>query len=94
VTGLLERAVFTALMISQPAAAPVAMGGWLALKMAASWNRDIGLVYPDDPERTRMAKLDWASHAFLGLQSGFLSMTFAGAGGALTRYLMGLPIVS
>jgi len=80
ITGFLERFVFTALMFAQPEGAPVAMGGWLALKMAASWQRDIGLEYPDDPERTRLGRLHWASHAFLGLQTGFVSMSFAGGG--------------
>jgi hypothetical protein len=61
--------------------------------MAASWNRDLAREYPGKPEKTQQAKLEWASHAFLGLQSGFLSMTFAGAGGILARYLMGLQII-
>jgi hypothetical protein len=94
ITGFVERAVFTALMFAQPEATPVAMGGWLALKMAASWQRDMGLEYPDDPERTRQGKLHWASHAFLGLQTGFVSMAFAGAAGILARWFAGLPIIS
>jgi hypothetical protein len=62
--------------------------------MAASWNRDIGLEYPDDPERTRLGKLHWASHAFLGLQTGLVSMAFAGIGGLTARWLAGLSTVA
>jgi hypothetical protein len=80
VTGMLERLVFTAFVILAPKEAIPAMGGWLTLKMAASWQRD-------RPENTRQYR--WISFAFLGLQTGFLSMAFAAAGGLLARYLAG-----
>jgi len=93
-TGFIERLIFTSLMIAQPNAAAVAMGGWLALKMAASWNKDVPLEYPDDPARTLADKHLWNSHAFLGLLSGLASMAMAGAGGMLTRYLAGFDVIN
>ena len=90
VTGFIERSAFTALMLWSPEGAILGMGGWLGLKMAATWNRDIALEY-DDPVRTREDKLFWASHAFLSLQTGFVSMVFAAAGGALANGLMSYP---
>jgi hypothetical protein len=57
------------------------MGGWLALKMAATWQRD-------RPRGT--GQFRWISGAFLALQTGFVSMAFAAAGGLLIRYLAGV----
>jgi len=91
ITGLIERMVFTTLMIADPETALLGMGGWLGIKMAATWQRDISIEYPDDPVRTRDDKLFWASHAFLSLQTGFVSMAFAGAGGALALWLLRYP---
>jgi len=91
-TGFIEHVVFTALVIAQPENAVVAMGGWLALKMAATWNKNFPTVATDDAVRLKEV-LDWQSHSFLALLSGFLCMAFAGAGGAIARYLMGLPII-
>jgi hypothetical protein len=94
ITGLIERIVFTSLMIADPETSLLGMGGWLGLKMAATWQRDISIQYPDDPVRTRDDKLFWASHAFLSLQTGFVSMAFAGAGGALTLWLLRYPPIA
>src|SRR5262249_24234343 len=40
VTGLVERFIFTAFVILAPKDATLAMGGWLTLKVAASWQCD------------------------------------------------------
>jgi len=77
-TGCLERGVFTPLVMITPETAAIAMGGWLALKMAAQWQREA-------PKG--IGPLEWRGHAFLALQSGFLSMAFAGAGGGLAIYV-------
>jgi hypothetical protein len=42
VMGFIERLIFTTMMISSPKAALLAMGGWIGLKMAATWQRNIG----------------------------------------------------
>jgi hypothetical protein len=78
ITGWLERGVFTPLVMIAPETAAIAMGGWLALKMAAQWQREA-------PKG--IGPLEWSGHAFLALQAGFLSMTFAGAGGGLAIYV-------
>jgi hypothetical protein len=78
ITGWLERGVFTPLVMITPETAAIAMGGWLALKMAAQWQREA-------PKG--IGPLEWRGHAFLALQSGFLSMAFAGAGGGLAIYV-------
>ena len=88
ITGFIERAVFTTLVFASLEATLIAMGGWLTLKMAATWNRDVPIDSPNNPFNPRNDKLFWASHAFLGLQTGFVSMAFAGAGGALALWLM------
>jgi len=79
ITGHLERAIFTAVVIlAPPEAAFVAMGGWLGLKMAATWGK---AAWPGIPSEL------WDRHAFLALQAGVLSMAFAGAGGAVAIYI-------
>src|SRR5262249_12515122 len=83
VTGVVERLVFTPVVTVAPAEAVTAMGAWLALKMAASWQRA--------PQG--ISEVPWSARAFLGLQTGLLSMAFAALGGATARYLMGLPVL-
>jgi len=78
ILGWLERGVFTPLVMIAPETAAIAMGGSLALKMTAQWQRDAP---------AGIDQLEWSGHAFLALQSGFLSMTFAGAGGGLAIYV-------
>jgi hypothetical protein len=70
-TGLIERAIFTVVMFAQPDDALTAMGAWMALKMAANWQRE---GTPADPQRRN-------SLAVLALLCGLLSMAFAALGG-------------
>jgi hypothetical protein len=93
ITGFIEHVVFTTFVIAQPAAAGVAMAGWLGLKMAATWNKSLPPV-ASDPAAKLKETLDWQSHSFLALLCGFMSMAFSGAGGALARLLMGLPVIA
>ena len=82
ITGIVERLVFTAFVILDSGSAVPAMGGWLTLKMAATWQRD-------RPAKTSQWR--WISFAFLGLQTGFLSMALAAAGGLLARRMACWP---
>lgn len=81
ITGLVERLIFTPFVVVSLESAVQAMGGWLALKMAATWQRD---------RPVEVGQLYWINRAFLGLQTGFLSLSFAMAGGLLSRYLLGI----
>jgi hypothetical protein len=45
-----------------------------------------------EPAAIQAEKLNWNSHAFLGLLTGLLSMAFAGAGGMIARLVMGLDV--
>jgi len=93
VTGTVERLIFMGLTIIQPIVALPSMGVWLTLKMAANWNKDIPTEAPKEDRKAVIAeKLNWNSHAFLGLLTGLLSMAFAGAGGMLARLIMGLDV--
>lgn len=89
ITGLIERLGFTLLVIVQPEAAPTAMMGWLGLKMAANWNKD---MTPVDGEDAKARKTDWNRHAFAAILAGFVSMGFAWIGGMLARFIMGVPL--
>jgi hypothetical protein len=80
VTGIVERLIFTAFVIIAPKDTILAMGGWLTLKMAASWQRE-------KPSGTGHYR--WISSAFVALQTGFVSMALAAAGGLLALYLAG-----
>lgn len=84
ITGVVERLVFTPFVVISPESAVQAMGGWLALKMAATWQRD-------RPRQVR--QIYWINRAFLGLQTAFLSLAFAAAGGLVTRHLLGINVL-
>lgn len=60
IVGLIERFRFTLLVIVQPDAAPTATMGWLGLKMAANWNKD---MIPAGAEDAEARKTDWSRHA-------------------------------
>lgn len=83
ITGIVERMIFTPFVIISPESAVQGMGGWLALKMAATWQRD---------RPNEVGQLYWINRAFLGLQTGFVSLAFAVAGGLISRYLLGIRI--
>ena len=55
------------------------------MKMAATWSREA----PPEVEN----KLAWISHALLSLQTGFLSMVFAAAGGLVGRAVLGWSVI-
>lgn len=84
-TGLIERLIFTSFVIVAASAAFPALGGWLALKMAANWNKGLP---PKDADKARAEGSIWNRHAFLGLLSGLISMAFAWSGGVLARFIM------
>jgi hypothetical protein len=90
-TGYVERLVFTFIAMAHPVGAAAAMGVWLGLKMAVHWNKD---VFPKDEEEYIRAKMLWNRYAFLGLLTGFVSMTCAGVGGVVGRLIMGLDAIS
>jgi hypothetical protein len=83
VTGCVERLVFTTLFIAEPASSIATMGGWLVLKMGATWGKKAWTNVPAEI---------WDRHAFLALQTGLVSMAFASAGGALTRLILCWPV--
>jgi hypothetical protein len=83
-TGRVERLIFTSLIIVRPDAVLLATGGWLGLKMAANWNRDVWGSNGGDAHK----RMVWNRHAFLALLTGLVSMSFAGAGGLLGRAIM------
>jgi hypothetical protein len=89
-TGKVERFIFTFITMAAPGLALAAMGGWLTLKMAAQWNKDI---FPKDDDKYMHAKMLWNRYAFLGLLAGLVSMFCAGAGGVVARLIMGLPVI-
>jgi len=66
ITGFIEALVFTPLVLARPGDAVVAMGGWLALKMAATWQKDFPTVAHDDVGKLKEI-LDWQSHSFQAL---------------------------
>lgn len=71
-TGIIERLFFMIVVAVNVAAAPSAMIGWLALKLATNWN------HPDWKDTP-----DARTHAFCALLAGLISMMFAMAGGLL-----------
>jgi hypothetical protein len=69
-TGRTERLIFTSLIIVRPDAVLLATGGWLGLKMAANWNRD---VWGGDGDVHK--RMVWNRHAFLALDGpGFYEL--------------------
>ena len=72
VTGAVERLFFTVLIGFDVPAAPAAMIGWLALKLATNWN------HPDWKEKPNART--FALSALLG---GLISMLFAFLGGLI-----------
>jgi hypothetical protein len=95
ITGFIEQLAFMPLVFAQPENAVMAMGGWLALKMAATWQKEFPTVAREDDRRGALHEiLDWQSHSFQALLSGFLSMVSAGAGGIVARHLLDLPVIS
>ena len=77
-TGVLERAFFTFAVAVDPPAAITAMPVWLALKLAANWQR------AQATEHSRSA-------AFLAVAVGFVAMGFALLGGLTWRGRFGDP---
>jgi len=82
-TGFVERLVFTTFTAVTPLGAPVAMGGWIALKLAANWRRDL----PGENGRrpTRDDAQQRTRQGFAALLSNLLSMFVAWIGGAFVR---------
>jgi hypothetical protein len=85
--GLTERSIFTAFTILYPVAALPAIPAWLGLKMASNWNKALP---PHDPAAVRAEMSIWNRHAFLGLLTGLISVSFAWFAGILARFIMGL----
>jgi hypothetical protein len=75
-TGFLERLVFTLFVAFQVEGAGPAMIGWLAVKLAANWDRPPPEPDPED-RRSR--------YAFSALVAGLFSMLFALMGGLIAR---------
>lgn len=74
ITGAVERFVFSVLVALNVSGVAPAMVGWLALKMAANWNRkDL-----DDNPKAR-------GFALSALLAGLVSMLFATVGGLICR---------
>ena len=65
-TGVVERAFFFGLVVGQVSGVPEAMMGWLALKLAANWQR-----YDSAKEPRAIAR------SFLALLTGLISLAFA-----------------
>jgi hypothetical protein len=86
ITGAIERAVFAPAFVLAPDDAAVGIFAWLALKMAANWQRDL----PDS-----LIGIDWLklrSRAFLALLSGFASLALAAVIGLAVRGYLGCPL--
>jgi hypothetical protein len=77
-TGLVERSFFLTLVVARIEGVPEAMMAWLALKLAANWQRYNAEVEPRARARTMLALL-----------AGLISLVFAFIGGKLI--LMGCP---
>ena len=84
-TGIMERAVFTLLVVAQPTSALTAMGGWMAIKLAHGWQK----ANPGG-----IGHLRWTTYGSIGLQTSFLSLAFAALGGGITRLMMGLDLIA
>ena len=69
-TGLIERLFFTVVVAFNVSTTPVAMIGWLTVKMVTNWNR---------PGRN----VDDIPLAFTALLAGLISMLFAFIGGSI-----------
>lgn len=74
-TGVMERLFFTTIIGLGIVGAPIAMIGWITVKMVSNWNR-AGI----DPADARPVR-----GAFSALLAGLVSMFFAGVGGAVCR---------
>jgi hypothetical protein len=77
-TGVLERTFFSVIIGLNISGAPIAMIGWLTLKMVTNWNRpglqrDVGEIRA----------------AFASLLAGLVSMFFAAVGGVICRGSLG-----
>jgi hypothetical protein len=72
-TGIVERLFFMIVVASVGATAAGGMVGWLALKMAANWNRSSGDGLEGQTRRAR--------GAISALLAGLVSMMFALLGG-------------
>jgi hypothetical protein len=95
-TGRVERLAFTAFTIVAPASTVPAMMGWIALKMAANWNKDLPPCQKVGDETQgvdpRDEKIFRNRHAFLAVLSGLVSLGIAFAGGMLARIIMGVGV--
>jgi len=74
-TGGMERLFFTSIIGLGISGAPIAMIGWITVKMVSNWNRP-GI----DPTDARPVR-----GAFSALLAGLVSMFFAGVGGVVCR---------
>ncbi|WP_425614566.1 hypothetical protein NA78x_004439 [Anatilimnocola sp. NA78] len=89
VTGLIEQAVFMALVIFGESGIPAGMMAWLAIKFATYWNHawlngPAGEAQPNTSLKTRQ-------RAFCALLGGVISLTFAYFGGKIWRGDLKLP---
>ena len=74
VTGAIERLFFSVLVAFGVEGFAAAMVGWLAIKLATNWNRDIW-------KKTPTARL----YGFSALVAGLISMLFAFLGGRIAK---------
>lgn len=100
VTGAVERAFFTLLVAFFGPAASAVMIAWLAVKMAANWNRpDVGIT--QTTPSSRLPGVQRAAQRLMELQRvrrargavraavvGLLSMGFALVGGMISRAIV------
>jgi hypothetical protein len=77
-TGALERIVFTTAAMVSPANAPTLMGGWLVLKLASNWQRDLPAM---NERQARTEAMERRSNGFAALLAGLVSMFLAWLGG-------------
>ena len=85
-TGLVERVVFTLAIgltdATEAPITPIAMLGWLGLKLAVDWTRPVEV----EGRKPTADEVGWrASGAMLALLTGLISMAFAFGGGLLSR---------
>lgn len=83
-TGVIETAVFAPAFVLLPTHASTGAFAWLALKMAANWQRD---MLNDQGLKLRR-------RAFLALMSGFLSLSVAAVVGLTVRGYLGCDLPS
>jgi hypothetical protein len=85
-TGLVERLVFTLAIgptnLAEVPVTPIAMVGWLGLKLALDWTRPVEV----EGRKPTADEVGWrASGSVLALLTGLISMAFAFGGGLLSR---------